>query len=73
MKCRLKMKFGMMVSILIGAAICIALVTSLAVTFAGGSDVGPVTLTVQSEGGNKSSPFLYGIMFEVRGYSTCSL
>lgn len=60
-----------MVALCLGVAACIALVTSLAVTLTRGSNYGPVTLTVQSDGGNKSSPLLYGIMFEVRGYSDC--
>jgi hypothetical protein len=51
----------------LGAATCIALITCLAGALAQGnnSPSGPVVLTVASEGGNKSSPLLYGIMFEV--------
>lgn len=71
MKYRLKQKPGLVAALCLGAAACIALVISLPVTLTRGSHVGPVTLTVQSEGGNKSSPLLYGIMFEVRGHLTC--
>jgi alpha-N-arabinofuranosidase len=52
----------------LGAASCIALMTCLAGALAEGdnSSTGPIVLTVASEGGNKSSPLLYGIMFEVK-------
>lgn len=67
MKSKLKLKPKWVVALFLGVAACIALVISLAVTLTGRSNYGPVTLTVvQNEGGNKSSPFLYGIMFEVR-------
>lgn len=50
----------------LGAARCIALATCLAgaLAYSNGS-VDPISLTISSEGGNKSSPLLYGIMFEV--------
>jgi alpha-N-arabinofuranosidase len=50
----------------LGAATCIALVTCLAGALAhsnGSND--PISLIVASDGGNKSSPLLYGVMFEV--------
>jgi len=50
----------------LGAATCIALVTCLAGALANGNASNdPISLTVATEGGNKSSPLLYGTMFEV--------
>lgn len=49
-----------------GLASSIALATCLAGALAkGNSSTVPLRLTVASEGGNKSSPLLYGVMFEV--------
>lgn len=55
-----------------GLATSIALATCLTGALAGGNSPAernnstvPVSLTVATEGGNKSSPLLYGVMFEV--------
>jgi alpha-N-arabinofuranosidase len=55
-----------------GLATSVALATCLTGVLAGGnsstegnSSTVPVSLTVEREGGNKSSPLLYGVMFEV--------
>lgn len=49
-----------------GLAASIALATCLAGALAkGNSSTVPLRLTVAREGGNKSSPLLYGVMFEV--------
>jgi hypothetical protein len=49
-----------------GLATTIALATCLAGALAeGNGSTVPLRLTVAREGGNKSSPLLYGVMFEV--------
>mgnify|MGYP006969130729 CR=1 FL=1 len=55
-----------------GLATSIALATCLTSVLAGGnssternSSTVPVSLTVAREGGNESSPLLYGVMFEL--------
>ena len=56
---------GWVVYVCIGLATCIALVTSLAGALTSEEKPGKLTLTVSRDGGNSSSPLLYGIMFEV--------
>ena len=50
-----------------GLATFIAMATCLAGALANGnSSTAPVRLAVARDGGNKSSPLLYGVVFEVR-------
>lgn len=58
---------GWLVHVCIASATCIALVTCLAGALTSEKKPGKMTLDVSLDGGNKSSPVLYGIMFEVRG------
>lgn len=51
-------------------ATCIALVTCAAASIPRNDSTTTVHLTVANEGGNKSSPLLYGVMFEVRSKSS---
>lgn len=62
------MKSGAVVYSSLAAALCIALVTCLAgaLTHHHTISSGSVSLAVDKDGGNKSSPLLYGMMFEVR-------
>jgi alpha-N-arabinofuranosidase len=68
------MKSGTVVYSSLTAATCIALVTCLAgaLTHHHASS-GSVSLAVGKDGGNKSSPLLYGMMFEVRNLISFSL
>lgn len=50
----------------IALATCIASVTCIAGALTSEKNPGKITLNVSLNGGNKSSPVLYGIMFEVR-------
>lgn len=47
------------------AYLCLGSTIGLVQGISNGNSSEPVTLTVGREGGNKSSPLLYGVMFEV--------
>jgi hypothetical protein len=62
------LKPKLVVSLFLAATICVALGAYLAVILVDSNNAGPVTPTVQGEGGNKSNPSQSGSMFEVMAY-----
>lgn len=50
------------------SSVLVAVLAGLAGSGCAQSDGDAITLTVSSREGNRSSPLLYGAMFEVRGY-----
>lgn len=55
------------------SSVLVAVLAGLAGRGCAQSDGDAVTLTVTSREGNRSSPLLYGAMFEVRGYNLYSV